>query len=1127
MFISITRITLRGLRASRLFTMALLLAWGCSVYGQNQKIQLPNSPTVGSIIRAIERQTKMSVDYSTNDLNPQTSINVGRKTLKLSDLLDKLLSGTRLQYTISGNHIIISGRDNSPHFSTQPGNSTSKRKISGKVTDTQGEPIIGAAIREVGSTNATVTNADGEFVLNTDGKGSLVVSYIGYADQKVSINGKHRIDIVMQENQKQLDEVVVIGYGTTTRRSITGAVDQVKSNMLEDRPVANVTQALQGAAPNLIIQRKSYNPNGENTNLNIRGISTTNSNAPLVVIDGLVMNSNALNELNPNDIDNISVLKDAGAAAIYGSRSSNGVILVTTKKGHLNEKTKVRLSTAVGWEDPHILFTPVKGYQNATLKNLSLTNSGMAPAFTPEQIRDLYNHQSEEKWFLPQIFRTALQQSHNLSVSGGSQKTSYMVSVGYYDQESNYVGNKDFGITRYNLRSNITTELGRFKLQALLAFTRNNSLSTTGSSLEIDAERVPPYYYYRMKEGGKYLLNDILSEFNPLGSLEAGGTNKFRNNDFVANLNAELKIIDGLKLRGVFGVDVVGQSRYTRTLPVPYYYSADQATPSRYANEKNYTDNWNYDSYLINSQLLLDYQKSFGNHNVTGLLGVTNESYTGRGNEIRIDYANTDLGTSANDDAEITIGNGSHVYPEDNIRTSITSVLGRLAYNYQEKYYAEFDFRYDGSSKFASKNRWGFFPSMSLGWRISSEPWMNYYKEHIGELKVRSSYGVLGNQTIGTYDRYTTYNMYTNTYAYNNKTVTGAGFTLGNEDLKWEKTKTFNVGVDASFLGNSLNVSFDYFYKRTVDILMRPVVPSVFGTSQNMANLGEVSNQGFELSLSYRVQTGDFIHRFSGNLADSYNELKKFPQGEEINGSDEIYFIKRVGVPLGSYYGYKTDGHFKSYEEIEASAIPVGAKVQPGDNKYVDRNKDGIIDSKDRYILGNAFPRFTFGFTYSLEWKGFDFSLFAQGVGKRDMMVRGELMEPFHSNYSYVIFKHQLDFWTPTNTGAKYPRLSAPGSASNSNNFRQASDMYMLNGAYLRLKNITLGYTLPQVLTGKLGIQKLRVYLTGQNLLTFSHNSFIDPESSEFNNQMVNSGANSARNYPTLRYYGFGVDLEF
>jgi hypothetical protein len=288
-----------------------------------------------------------------------------------------------------------------------------------------------------------------------------------------------------------------------------------------------------------------------------------------------------------------------------------------------------------------------------------------------------------------------------------------------------------------------------------------------------------------------------------------------------------------------------------------------------------------------------------------------------------------------------------------------------------------------------------------------------------------------------------------------------------------------------------------------------------------------MKNSGWDMSINYRLNAGKFQHVFNFNLGDSRNKVVDFPGYEQISGIEELYKLVRVGVPLNSYYGYKTDGFFQSYEEIEASAIPVGGTVQPGDIKFVDRNKDGVIDSKDRFILGNAFPRYTFGFTYSLNWNNWDFSLFAQGVGKRDMMVRGELVEPFHQNYSYVIYKHQLDFWTPTNTDAKWPRLSAPGSSSNANDYRNGSDLFIFDGKYLRIKNITLGYTFPKEWTGKLGMQKLRLYVNGQNLLTFSKNSFIDPESSEFSNQMTSGGANSGRNYPTLRYYGFGVDVEF
>lgn len=1008
---------------------------------------------------------------------------------------------------------------------------TKNTLVKGTVKDVSGEPLIGVSVSVKGKSGiGTITDINGNFSIQCGANDILVFSYIGYATLEFPVNGNSSLSISMKEDTKVLDEVIVVGYGTTTRKSAVGAVDQVKADMIENRPVANMTQALQGAAPNVIIQQRNHNPNDNKTNFNIRGISTLNDNSPLFVIDGLVADGESFNKLNPMDIENISILKDAGTAAIYGSRSSNGVVVVTTKKGKKNQRPVVRLSGMIGWENPDILFSPVAGYQNATLRNLAETNAGNAPKYTPDQIRDLAAHQNEESWFFDQIMRTAMQQNYNLSVSGGSEHSTYMISMGYYDQESNYVGNDSFGVQRYNFRTSLSTELGRFKLTGILAYTRNNSVSTTGGSLEVDAARTPTYYYYKMKSAdGRYLLNDILSEFNPLGQLEAGGRNKYRNNYINTNVSAEMKIIDGLKLKGVFGADIMNDTRFTRNHAVAYYSSEEATEPRPIKKENNKTSNWNSNAYLINTQLLLDYNKTFGKHTVNGLVGLTNESYTQSSNEIEKKYVDPDLGI-ATDETTSEPGNiTGKTSVDDSNRTSITSFLGRAGYSYADRYYAEFSFRYDGASKFHKDYRWGFFPSVSLGWRPTEESFMEFYKEKIGDLKLRASYGILGSQAIGTYDRFTVYDVYDNSYAYNNKTVSGAGFKLGLENLTWEKTQTFNIGVDASFLQNSLTVTFDYFHKRTNDILMKPLISSVFGTEMPMANIGKMQNQGWDLSVNYRLKTGAFTHNFNFNLGDSWNKVLEFPGDEQITQVEELSRIIRVGVPLNSYYGYKMAGFFQSYDEIEASAIPVGAKVQPGDIKFVDRNDDGIIDSKDKFILGNAFPRYTFGFTYGLNWKGIDFSMFWQGVGKRDMMLRGELIEPYHANYSYTIYKHQLDFWTPTNTEARWPRLAAPGSDSNRNNYGNGngSDLFLLDGKYLRLKNLTIGYTLPKEWTKHLGMQKARLYINGQNLLTFSNNSFIDPESSEFDSKMSTSGANSGRSYPTLRYFGFGVDIEF
>lgn len=1006
--------------------------------------------------------------------------------------------------------------------------SQSRITITGSVLDPGGEPLIGASVIVKGQNTGTATDVDGNYQLSCSPSDIITFSYIGF--KPVSIKASEvPSSIVLEDNSAELDEVIVVGYGTTTRRSAVGAVDQVKSDMFENRPVANMTQALQGASPNVVIQKKSHNPNGENNNFNIRGISTLNDNSPLFVIDGLVSDINAFNRLNPMDIESVSVLKDAGSAAIYGSRSANGVVLVTTKKGKKGEGTKVRFSGMIGWEVPDILFRPVEGYQNATLRNLANTNAGLAPIYTPDQIRDLYNHRGEEVWGMDELFESAMQQNYTFSVSGGTEKTTYMVSLGYHDQGSNYASDMNFGVQRYSMRSNVTTELGRFTLNAIMSYTRNNSKNSPNGNLEIDASRVPPYYYYRMQdEQGHYLINDVLSEFNPLGQLNSGSYDKYRNNSFTGNVSVDFRIIDGLKLRGVLGVDVNNEARFSSHKPQTYYSSTTGV--ARPVKESDYSaSNWNSDSHRINSQLLLDFNRKFGLHNVSALVGLTNESESYTANEINKKYVDPDLGTST----DLTTGEAGNITGatgfDNRWKTSITSFLGRVGYNFAERYYAEFNFRYDGASKFHEDYRWGFFPSVSLGWRLSQEQFMQRYQENVGDLKIRASYGVLGSQAVGNYDRFTRYQVYSNNYAYNNQVQNGAGFQLGKEDLTWEKTHTVNVGVDATFFRNKLRLTADYFYKRTNDILMEPVVPSVFGTSMPHDNIGKMENQGWDLSIAYNLTHGDFNHSFTFNIGDSWNKVLKYPNKERINQIEELSMIIREGEPLNCYYGYKMAGLFQSYEEIESSAIPVGGKVQPGDVKFVDRNGDGIIDSKDKFILGNAFPRYTFGFTYNFEWKGIDFSMFWQGVGKRDMMLRGELIEPYHANYSYTIYKHQLDFWTPTNTDARWPRLSAPGSASDTNNYGNGngSDLFLLDGKYLRLKNIVIGYTLPRKWTRVIGMERCRIYVNGQDLLTFSNNSFIDPESSEFGSNMNNSGANSGRNYPTLKYWGFGLDIEF
>jgi TonB-linked SusC/RagA family outer membrane protein len=1097
-------------------------------WSQSTKLSLSlKNETIENVLRRIEDQSEYRFFYA-GKIDTDKRVSIESSQSGIQDILTEIFDGTDIDYRIVGRQIALFRKGQDPVKATTVQQS---KTIKGKVINGAGEPMPGVTVAVKGTSSGTITDIDGNYsVTQLPDQAVLVFSFIGMKTQEVSVGNKTVLNVVLEEETIGIEEVVAIGYGTRQRKSITGAIDQVNQEIFSDRPVNNAMQALQGASANLIIQQKSMNPNDNSMNINIRGVSTMSNNDPLIVIDGLISGTATLNNLNPNDIENVSVLKDAGSSAIYGSRSGNGVIIVTTRKGAKTGKPVVRFSSMVGYQDPDILFHPVKGWENAMLRNQANMNVGSSPLFTPGQIRDLYDHQNEEYWYLSEILERGLQQNYNMSVSGGNENSTYMISAGYFDQESNFVG--DFGMERYNFRSNQTTEYGRFKLTSFMAYTRRNERTVAGGTGNtiINSSRIPPYYYYKFQENGKWLINDVIGDDNTMAYLKDGGYEKKDEDNFIGSLGLDFTILEGLKAKGLVGLDLTQHHRFRRDLKVPLYASGDDETPTLFIHPKTMTEDYNSKRYTLSTQFLLDFDRTFNSvHHVTGLLGVSNESYTFKASRIAWEYTDEDLGLPTTDDSEQNKDNKNS--NDDTDETSITSGFGRAGYSYMDKYYLDATFRYDGSSKFAKDERWGFFPSVSAAWRISSEPFMERYNSNVGDLKIRASYGILGNQNVANYSYQTVYQMYKNSYVFNNKPVPGTGYTYGNPYLTWEKSANLNIGADAAFLKNSLYVSLDYFNKETTDILLTPEVSSVFGSGAAKENAGKMRNRGWEATITYQLASRNFKHRFSLNVADSRNEVTDFGGKERIDQNDQLYKLIREGEALGSYYGYKTDGYFQSYEEIANSALPVGASVQPGDVKYKNMNEDDVIDDKDRVVLGNAFPRYTFGFTYDVSYKGFDFGVILQGVGKRDMYIRGELIEPFHSNYSYAIYQHQLDFWTPTNPDARWPRLVAPSSSSSSNNWGKAgSDIYLLDGAYLRVKNIQLGYTLPRQLTTRFGIQKLRASLNAQNLLTLSKNSFIDPESSEFGNNMggiEGVGANSARNYPTLIYYGFGLEMEF
>jgi TonB-linked outer membrane protein, SusC/RagA family len=1110
----------------------LLFIGSINLSAQNRKLTLSlENVSLRQLFNSIEKQTDYKFLYRDFILDNKKDLSIKVEGKEITYVLDQVLPGKELQYKIQGNNINI--------IRKPVASAGTSITVKGTVVDESGEPLIGVSVVQKGVvSNSRVTDINGNFLMTVQPGAVLSFKYIGYLSEEVTVKEDKTLRIRLAEDAKKLDEVVVIGYGTAQRKSVVGAVDQINSKKIEDRPVSNLSQALQGVAANLTIQQKSMNPNDNQLNINIRGVGTMGNNDPLVVIDGLVTSLSSLSQLNPSDVENISVLKDAGSAAIYGSRSANGVILVTTKKGKLDTKPVIRVNTLVGIQSPNVLYKPVAGFENAILKDEAAFNTGNPLPYSPAQIQDLKANGAGSEWFLDQILQNALQQNYSLSLSGGSSNSSYMVSAGYVNQRSNFVSgsNPSYGMDRYNFRTNLVNQYGKFKLTTILSYNRTESNAPNASTgnLMADGGRIPNYYYYQQKaSNGHYLINDVLSQFTPLGSLEAAGFNKYDTDYINGSTTGEMKIFKGLTAKAMAGIDLYADHRYSRGLEVPYYSSETATAPSIVQNVGGSTSDWNEKRYTINTQFLLDYDRTFNKiHHVGGLLGVSNEAYSRYSNEIWMNYVDPNLGIPTSQTA--LAGNiGGKTTPMNTTKSDIASAFGRLSYSYKDKYYGEASFRYDGSSKFAQGHRWGFFPSLSGGWRISEESFMDSYKSKVGDLKFRGSYGVLGNQNVGDYNFLTVYTTYNNSYGFNGVSASGTGFQLGNPILSWEQSANFNLGLDATFFDNNLYASFDYFNKETSGILLNPITPSVLGTTVGMQNSGKMQNRGWELTIGYHAKTGDFKHNISFNLADSRNKVITFTGNEVIRSGDKTDII-RVGAPFASYYGYKTDGFFKSYADIQNSAIPVGldaSQLAPGDVKYKDINHDGVIDSKDRQILGNAFPRFTFGLTYDVTWKGFDLNMLIQGVGKRTMFLRGELIEPFHANYSYVIYQHQLDFWTPTNTDSKWPRLALPGSTSDVNNYGYSSQTQIMNAAYIRLKNIAIGYTIPKKITSRFGVQKLHLSVNAQNLLTFSPLSFYDPESSEYGNDMGGSGsgpgANSGRSYPTLKYVGFGLDLEF
>lgn len=963
------------------------------------------------------------------------------------------------------------------------------QRITGSITDQKNIPIPGVNILLKGTKTGTISDVDGSYSINVPTvKSTLTFSFIGYEKQELVVN-KQILNVVLLEAVKSMDEVVVVGYGTQKKVNLTGAVSSVSMKDLEGKPVVNVVEALEGTTPGLTIQQSNSQP-GNRPSINIRGTNTLNNNDPLVIIDGMIGD---IQNVNPSDIQNISVLKDAASTAIYGSRASNGVVLIVTKKGG-KDKVSVNYDFNYGLQSVTALPKPVDSWIYAELRNEALVNSGKNIAFTPDQINAFRNGGINDKWINDIYKSSAPQQSHNLSFSGGTDKTSVLFSFGYTNQNSLFVG-PSYGLNRYNGRLNVEHQLTKsFKVAANVAYARNevkDNAYWTDWILE-QVMRMPPIYPIKIDGNYNYPSG---SNSNSLARLETGGYRQTSNDDLSGSFNGELTIFEGLKLKGMIGGQLYNNRTHENRQAIPLSGDQENHISESFGRTQNITTN-----------LILNYDKKIGDHTFGALLGYSYEG--GQDNSFvtlrKVDNPNFDI--LANYQSTNTDDQG---WASD---WSIYSAFARLNYNYKEKYLFEFNLRDDRSSKFPSSGREGIFPSVSGGWRISEEPFYTNLGKNLPSIKVRSSYGTVGNDRIDNYSYIPTASV-SNGYSFNNNVVSTSSISSVNTNLKWETTSMFDLGTDIGFLNNSLNLTVDYFHNMTNDILINLPVPSTFGGGSPTQNVGKVKNEGWEASVTYKFKTGKMNNSISANVFDSKNQVVDTRGQEWINGYD-INTIIKEGYAMNSFYAYRSNGFFQNAAEAAAGPHLDGVTPKPGDIRYIDKNGDGIINASDRFVLGNPFPRYSFGINYSFNLKGIDFSMFWQGVGQRDVWLRGESVEAFHNNNEGPVFNFHMDRWTSTNPNASYPRLTV---GTESTNNAAKSDFWIQNGAYVRLKNIQLGYTIPTTLTKKLGINRLRVFVSGENLLTLSKMvGGWDPET---------TATTGGRIYPVAKVTSIGLNV--
>lgn len=1154
-------------RALILFTFVL---FGFSTQLAAQKVSLNYSKqSLRTVLNNISRQTGLSLAYSKEVVNLDENVSINVKDAELSDVMTQLLSSRNLTYEIKENKIFIveDGTSNSKKASTQ--NNANNLQVQGIITDEKGLPIIGANVSVLNSSIGTITDFNGKYSLSVPKGSTIKISYIGYTDQTRIINNPSTFNIQLSEDVASLSELIVVGYGVMKKSVVTAAISRVTSDELNSSKPSRVEDALKGKVSGVQITQSSGQP-GSDSKFRIRGIGTVNNSDPLFIVDGMPVDG-GIDYLNPVDIQSVEILKDAASAAIYGARAANGVVLVTTKNG-TSGKTSINYNFSYGFQNPWKKKSVLDATEYMIIMNESLLNDGNALRYTNDQISAAGKGTD---WQDETFNYNAPVQSHQISVSGGTDKSQYFLSLGYFDQQGIVGGN--YGKSNYNrwsVRTNSThtifedksrTFLNKLRVGVNIGYSRTISSgieanSEYGSILGSALSFSPLLSVY----ADEATSADILSKHpnavtdrktgqvfstppagfqeiaNPVAMLNQRNSSIGNSDKFVSTFWGELSVLPDLKFKSSYGVDLSfwGNDGYT----FPYFLATQGKTQdfSTVSSEMNRGFKWQVENTLT-------YNKTFGDvHNIAVVLGQSAQKYTYRnlgGNDrdlLETDPIKANINAAIADSKLERVWGGTGGYTA----ATLASYFGRLDYNFDERYIFQATVRRDGSSNFGPANKWAVFPALSLGWNVTNENFMEDRPSWIDAVKLRFSWGKNGNERIGGF-RYTSLmdggqNYYFGGgYQVNPGDPAKVGETTGsmqygsspasipNPNVKWEESEQTDIGFETYLFKSALSFSFDYFKKTTNGMLMEQPIPSYVGQGSPIANVGDMQNWGLEFELGWKQKIGDFKYGISANASYLQNKLIKLgnASGEQIYenaGASGVgsYVKGQNGFVFPFYYGFKTDGIFQNQAEIDAYVNSKGEKLQPaaqpGDVRFVNFNNDDAISDADKTKIGKGMPDWTYGLTLNSEWKNFDLNLFFQGtIGNDvyDFSQRGDI--PAMNRPSWI-----LNRWHGEGTSYHLPRMT---NANPNSNWR-SSDLYIKDGSYLRLKSSQLGYTLPQKLTRSFSVEKLRLFVLAENLLTLTKYNGFDPEvaSGGYTTIGIDRGV-----YPQARTISLGASIIF